>query len=44
VEESGGEKTPNTGSEFLAYKFTGKELDPETGLYYYGAIFPKNRQ
>jgi len=21
------------------YKFTGKELDPETGLYYYGARY-----
>ena len=33
------EKTSNTGSEFLPYKFTGKELDPETGLYYYGARY-----
>src|SRR5690554_5506520 len=33
------EKTSNIGSEFLPYKFTGKELDPETGLYYYGARY-----
>ena len=33
------EKTSNTGSEFLPYKFTGKELDPETRLYYYGARY-----
>ena len=30
------EKTQNTGLEFLPYKFTAKELDEETGLYYYG--------
>ena len=29
------EKTQNTGLEFLPYKFTAKELDKETGLYYY---------
>ena len=28
------EETSNTGAEFLPYKFTGKELDPETGSYY----------
>ena len=33
------EKTNNTGSEYLPYKFTGKELDEETGLYYYGARY-----
>ncbi len=31
------EETSNTGLEFLPYKFTAKELDKETGLYYYGA-------
>lgn len=25
------EKTQNTGLEFLLYKFTGKEIDEETG-------------
>ena len=33
------EKTQNTGLEFLPYKFTAKELDEETGLYYYGARY-----
>ena len=33
------EKTSNTGLEFLPYKFTAKELDKETGLYYYGARY-----
>lgn len=33
------EKTANTGLEFLPYKFTAKELDEETGLYYYGARY-----
>ena len=33
------EKTINTGSEYLPYKFTGKEQDEETGLYYYGARY-----
>ena len=33
------EKTSNTGMEFLPYKFTAKELDEETGLYYYGARY-----
>ncbi len=33
------EKTSNSGSEFLPYKFTGKEVDQETGLYYYGARY-----
>lgn len=33
------EKTNNTGLEFLPYKFTAKELDEETGLYYYGARY-----
>ena len=29
----------NTALEFLPYKFTAKELDEETGLYYYGARY-----
>ncbi len=33
------EKTSNTGTEYLPYKFTGKEIDEETGLYYYGARY-----
>ena len=33
------EKKQNTGLEYLPYKFTGKELDEETGLYYYGARY-----
>ena len=33
------EKTQNTGLKFLPYKFTGKEIDEETGLYYYGARY-----
>jgi len=33
------EKTNNTGLEYLPYKFTAKELDDETGLYYYGARY-----
>ncbi|MBQ3023929.1 MAG: RHS repeat-associated core domain-containing protein [Spirochaetaceae bacterium] len=33
------EKTNNTNTEFLPYKFTGKEQDEETGLYYYGARY-----
>ncbi len=33
------EKTQNTGNEYLPYKFTGKEMDSETGLYYYGARY-----
>ena len=33
------EKTNNSGAEFLPYKFTGKEVDQETGLYYYGARY-----
>ena len=31
--------TANTGTEYLPYKFTGKEMDEETGLYYYGARY-----
>ena len=34
--ESWIELTKNTGENYLPYKFTGKELDEETGLYYYG--------
>ena len=34
------EKTdPKANLNFLPYKFTGKELDEETGLYYYGARY-----
>ena len=33
------EKTGNTGLEYLPYRFTGKEIDEETGLYYYGARY-----
>lgn len=33
------EKTSNTGLEWLPYKFTAKEIDKETGLYYYGARY-----
>ena len=33
------EKTNNTGLEWLPYKFTAKEIDKETGLYYYGARY-----
>ena len=33
------EKTNNAGLEWLLYKFTAKELDEETGLYYYGARY-----
>lgn len=33
------EKTSNTGLEYLPYRFTGKEIDEETGLYYYGARY-----
>lgn len=33
------EKTQNQGLEFFPYKFTAKELDEETGLYYYGARY-----
>ena len=37
--ESWVEKTQNVGLEYLPYKFTSKELDEETGLYYYGARY-----
>ena len=34
------EKTdPNANLNFLPYKFTAKEMDEETGLYYYGARY-----
>ena len=34
------EKTdPQKNLNFLPYKFTGKEMDEETGLYYYGARY-----
>ena len=33
------DKTSNTGLQYLPYKFTGKEMDEETGLYYYGARY-----
>ena len=34
IEEGG-----SYGGNMPGYKFTGKELDPETGLYYYGARY-----
>ena len=34
-----GETRVNTGSVDLHYKFTGKEIDRESGLYYYGARY-----
>jgi RHS repeat-associated protein len=34
-----GEVVVNTGTIDLPYKFTGHELDPETGLYYCGARY-----
>ena len=33
------ERTSNVGLDYLPYKFTGKEMDEETGLYYYGARY-----
>ncbi len=33
------ERTDNKGVDYLPYRFTGKELDEETGLYYYGARY-----
>ena len=33
------ERTDNKGLAYLPYKFTAKELDPETGLYYFGARY-----
>ena len=33
------EKSDNNGENYLPYRFTGKELDSETGLYYYGARY-----
>ncbi len=29
----------DTGDQYMPYKFTGKERDEETGLYYYGARY-----
>ncbi len=29
-----------SGFECINYRFTGKEQDSETGLYYYGARYP----
>ena len=34
-----GEMRAHTGSTVTNYKFTDQELDPETGLYYYGARY-----
>ena len=34
-----GEQREHTGSNISNYKFTDQELDPETGLYYYGARY-----
>lgn len=33
------ERTDNKGVDYLPYRFTSKELDEETGLYYYGARY-----
>ena len=33
------ERTDNKGLAYLPYKFTAKELDSETGLYYYGVRY-----
>ena len=33
------EKASNLNDRYLPYKFTGKERDEETGLYYYGARY-----
>ena len=33
----------HTSSEDMPYKFNGKELDQETGLYYYGARYMNPR-
>lgn len=37
------EKTSNIGLEYLPYRFTGKKIDEETGLYYYGARYLDTR-
>jgi RHS repeat-associated protein len=37
--ESWIEEGGSHGGNLPGYKFTGKELDPETGLYYYGARY-----
>jgi len=34
-----GEIKTNTGSDIASHKYTGKEWDAETGLYYYGARY-----
>ncbi len=36
-----GEEKTTTGNSNNNYKYTGKELDDETGLYYYGARYYK---
>ncbi len=33
------ENAGSNGENYLPYRFTGKELDSETGLYYYGARY-----
>ena len=33
------ERAAASANQYLPYKFTGKELDPETGLYYFGARY-----
>jgi hypothetical protein len=33
-----GETFTNTGMASVAYKYTGKELDGSTGLYFYEAV------
>ncbi len=34
-----GERFTNTGTANVAYKYTGKELDDSTGLYFYEARY-----
>ena len=34
------EKSDNNGENYLPYRFTGKELDSETGLYHYAGNNP----
>ena len=38
-EQTMAEQTTSTGTYQSPYKFNGKELDAETGLYYYGARY-----
>ena len=34
-----GKTVYSYGTEEISYQYTGQELDPETGLYYYGARY-----